>query len=324
MDIDLPCDNQQYHNDRVIQVKDLITLLPEESNFFNRIDKLNQQNKRFVEDLMLDIMRGRLETAGSLEDYRRTGKILLHNVFNDLDVGITDESIKLVKDFIKSDSHQLAYLKRKNTYISPKNISVNNVTVGQYIDLKLLCEVILKNPSIVQSILNEQKMTIRHKFEKYDSELCCSVERQKFLLGRLRIELGIDDFSVTKQNRKFLAIYGSFSNTPIDQRLKRNDIFLLGMADRQVMKEVKCSVNQVLSELIADLYTLTVTGLPIRVQFENLGEKIISIKCTLSSIVGDNLGKFKLKFWFSSGVRFHLFIYLLNRPIRTVGLENNF
>lgn len=288
---DYDIDEEEYIHDRVVGVKELVSSLLDQSRYFDNVNSLNERNKAFVEDVLLDIMHSRLDSTSSFEDFKRTSKQLLNSVLKNLDSDISSKAVELIKEFRKSEPLQRAYLKRKDTYVPSEPVIINDIEVGQYVSLKQLAKLALKNKSIVQSILDERKLPIQNKFDVYNSELSCSSERQNLLLGKLRIELGIDDFSVTKQNRKFFAVYGSFTNIPIEERLKRKDIFLIAMADRKVLKEGKISVNQFLRKLTEDLQSLAQDGVPIRVQFTGGVEKTITIKATLSSLVADNLGK---------------------------------
>lgn len=293
MDVD---GEQEYDEDctgeRIVHVRELVRRLPLQSDFFKQVEELEPLSQAFLLDTLNAILDARANSFVSFEDFKRISKKLLFNITNShLNPAYSREAVQLAETFRTSEAHQKCYLKRSNMFIESSTVKINNKSVGQYINVIELSQLILKNVSVVQSIVDEQKRVPQKKFAKYDNELCCSIERQNLLAGRLRLELGIDDFSITKQSRKFFAVYGVFTNIPPKERLKRRDIFLIAIAEREVLKNANVSINEFMQQLVSDLKELTENGIPIRVRYESGRERTMTIKATLSALVADNLGE---------------------------------
>lgn len=203
--------------------------------------------------------------------------------------------IDRVKTFANSNHLQQVFVRQMHTFIEPENLIVNETYIGQIVRLKKLALLALSNVSIVQSIIDEQKLVgqpVDGKYERYDSELTCDPQRRQRLLGKLRIEIGYDDFSLTNRSRtkhKYFAAYMQFTNIPAKHRLKLNDTFLLVMANRKLMKKGNVSINQLLEPVFEDLKFLDETGIDISYKTLNGNEQVLNIKGVLSALVSDNL-----------------------------------
>ena len=95
------------------------------------------------------------------------------------------------------------------SYVPQSEIIIDGKCAGYYVNLKKLSVIILKNASIVESTLLEQKRKASFlsidNFEFYNNELTCSKNRFDRLIGNLRI---VDDFSITKEaNHKYFIAY---------------------------------------------------------------------------------------------------------------------
>ncbi|KAI2795354.1 hypothetical protein BLOT_016849 [Blomia tropicalis] len=104
--------------------------------------------------------------------------------------------ISNILNFTNKEKLHNSYLNDTGLYVKPIPIKKDGINVAQYISPKKLSTIILRNPSIVQSIIEEQSESSENDepFETYNSELTCCVSRRKELLGKLRIELSNDDF----------------------------------------------------------------------------------------------------------------------------------
>lgn len=203
--------------------------------------------------------------------------------------------INKVKVFVNSDHLQQVFVRQMKTFLEPEDLIINGTYVGQMVSLKKLALLALSDASIVQSIIDEQKLQDQPfdgKYERYDSELTCDPQRRQRLLGKLRIEIGYDDFTLTNRSRtkhKYFAAYMQITNTPAKHRLKLNDTFLLVMANRKLMKTTNVSVNQLLEPAYEDLKFLEEIGINISYKTLNGNENFQNIKGVLSAIVSDNL-----------------------------------
>ena len=207
-----------------------------------------------------------------------------------------------VKNFANSDALQQVYIRSFGTLIEPRDLIIEGRYVGQRVCLLELSNFFLRNCSIVQRILKEKaEIGIPIKYEMLDSELTCSVERRKRLLGKLRFNIGCDDFTVARKHgskHKYFACYLEFANIPAKQRLKRESIFLLAIISRQLMKEddsvSKLTINQVMKPIFDDLKHMETIGVDINFKTPNDELKTENIKGVISAFCCDNLGQNEL------------------------------
>lgn len=142
-----------------------------------------------------------------------------------------------ILNFVGNPKLHRELLFKFGTYIQEIEIMINGECSGYRVSLKKLSSMILRNSTIVESILCElkQKSTLLpiENFEIYHSDLTCCKERFNRLSGNLRVKIGFDDFTVTTEaHHKYFVMYASFTNIPIKRCLKREDVFLLAIARR--------------------------------------------------------------------------------------------
>ena len=81
---------------------------------------------------------------------------------------------------------------------------------------------------------------------------------------------------------------------PIENRLKRDDIFVIAIAKRSNMKNLNVTVNDILRPIIDELHELEFVETQIMMFLKNKSSKTVSIRAVLASLVGDNLGIYEL------------------------------
>lgn len=204
---------------------------------------------------------------------------------------------EFAREFAASKKCQEIYVQRNGTYIKPEEFKIGEHTVGFKVSLMSLALLILQNVSIVNSILHEEKHREKcENFTIFNSELTCNPKRRERLLGRLRFEIGADDFSLELRGsaHKYYAVYVSFTNIPPKSRLKRGTIYLWAIIWRPKLKEIGASIDDVFSHLRDEMRILSETG--VNINCINKDNQLVkkNIKCALSGICGDNLGVYEL------------------------------
>lgn len=203
--------------------------------------------------------------------------------------------ISLAKKFAQSSHLQEVYVKQFGTYIEPTDLIVNNIKVGHQIDLATLSSLILENSSILESIIAEKanlQQIINKKFTIFDSDLTCSKERLKRLVGKLRFELGADDFTLDNNpKQKYLGVYVTFLNIPLKHRLKRKEIYLLSITSRTLMNSANATAIDVIHQLVSKFKQLETNGVEVVYQNTNGATLSENVQVVLSAISCDNLGK---------------------------------
>lgn len=203
----------------------------------------------YLDDKFMAIISARLARPIPFGSFKEVARSLYQSLG---DKNIDEDLHRRVEQFIESDKLQQHYLSQKGCFVPPRSINIGSppVPIGFYVDVKQLSSIILSNHHVLTSIIDEQLSSPASLFR---DDLNCSEDRKSLLFGKLRIELSADDFTIKQNNNKYLAVYASFTNIPIKHRLKRDEIFLVAIADRSLMKHLKCDMNNVLQPLVDDL-----------------------------------------------------------------------
>ncbi|KAI2797355.1 hypothetical protein BLOT_011336 [Blomia tropicalis] len=196
-----------------------------------------------------------------------------------------------ILNFVGNPKLHRELLFKFGTYIPEIEIMINGECAGYRVSLKKLSSMILRNSKIVESILCElkQKSTLLsiENFEIYHSDLTCCKERFNRLSGNLRVEIGFDDFTVTKEaHHKYFVMYASFTNIPIKRRLKRED-----KIDHE---KLNITVDDICRPIVEELKELDSVGTDVKVFLKNGSSHIMNIRTVLASLVGDNLGVYEM------------------------------
>lgn len=246
----------------------------------------------FAQSIFEAIMEARVSTNVTIAALKKINSILLKTMFKYSAFDGKEQLKKSIITFAESDHYQMSFVKSQNVpFVEPQAIKHNGTTVGYYNDIRKQAGFVLANSAIVKSIIEEESEPADlGDIKIYNSELTCCPERRGRILGALRLHLGIDDYSVTSFKSKFLIGYLSFSNIPIEQRLKRKDIFLAFVASRAQMKKSKTLINDVLQPIVSDLSNLANHGINVNLHLPNATIPK-TIKVVLSAVVADNLGE---------------------------------
>ncbi|OTF69758.1 hypothetical protein BLA29_002396 [Euroglyphus maynei] len=189
---------------------------------------------------------------------------------------------------------QNQFLEMQNTYVQPLKISTSNQELTiQYFSVEgILRSIINQHPSLIDEIEKEKLLkfvpekerknfVIRNELDTTDQSI---FERLK---GKLRVEISLDDFSFAgKKGRKFLAGYLSCTNLPLQERVKREQIYLFLMVKRPIDR-IFDAMNKILEPFVSEMQQFEKSG--IEVEKEN-GE-MIKIQVTLSKLICDNLAQ---------------------------------
>lgn len=245
--------------------------------FFNEVIRLRWQ-VTIPENVYLQI---------SLGIYKATMKLFSETInqkkFEDL--------AKLCERFINSLYLQKVYLKSIMSVIIPKTISIGFVSY-QYVPIKKIAALVLKNKSLVRQIIAEQSTT--YGFKEYSGELTCDYSRWCRIRGKLRIQIYADGFGIVNPiggsatEHKYVGVYCCFTNIPLKYRMKRCDRFLVLIAKYKHFSYE--NLQQLYQQLINDLSHLENNGIDITL---STGETL-NIPCIVSTIVADNLEQYQL------------------------------
>ncbi|KAI2797196.1 hypothetical protein BLOT_011174 [Blomia tropicalis] len=277
-----------------INVDDIYEVISDTSVYSEEINKLKNSLKQDEYDFVLNVFESKIcskqiSPTTTDKEFQEMAKCLLKPFINKLTPNLTTT----VNNFLDNEQSKISYLQSTGYYVKPKNIKLNGIKIGCYINLKELCAIILKNKSIVKNIISEAQ-GYDHNSSIYKSDLDCCELRKKRLVGTLRIELAFDDFSVTKEfHHKYFALYASFSNIPIQERLKRKDIYLVLISNRKKLAKSGGTLNDLLNCILEDLKYLCNTGTELKIRIGDQWKNVF-IRSTLSSLIGDNLGAYEL------------------------------
>lgn len=222
---------------------------------------------------------------------------ILEEIFTTISTNLTPkitEMCTMVHQFASSLHLQKVYIQTLGTYIEPESMQINDNLTIQYVPISKVAKQAL-NSSVISQIIREQADDFSYQFDNYSSELTCDHQRWLRLKGKLRVELYMDEFTIVnpigahKHEHKYFVAYCSFSNIPPKSRMKRNDIYLLLVANHKtVTTEV---LHQILDRLNAELICLSTNGIDVH---NMTSGKLINIKGVLAHIVADNLSHYQL------------------------------
>ncbi|XP_027196295.2 uncharacterized protein LOC113790792 [Dermatophagoides pteronyssinus] len=198
----------------------------------------------------------------------------------------TGKIMTLIQHFASDVYLQKMYVKYSCKVIEPIPTKISATFIIQRISLKEIVSFVLSDKSLLTEICKEQNQ--KYYRHSYNSELSCSYERWKRINGKLRIVLYSDEFGIANpighsaSKHNYLVVYCTFENIPLKNRLKRDDIFLLLIANhKDVNPEL---LDKILSDLAEELSDLIENGFQ-----KNFDDgKTLNVPCTLSALVGDS------------------------------------
>jgi hypothetical protein len=208
---------------------------------------------------------------------------------------LSSEKLQLYHKILSSNYLQASYIERScDYYVKPVIKKVTNEQ-GQSVDVSVvsltsLCRKYLTNISLCKRLIREKETSNRgqHQSLEYDSILSGSSSAR--LRGKLKLELFIDDTNLssstyTGTRQKFLKVYASFADLPIQNRAHSDDIEMVLLVNRSKLKQRNISLDMILKDVRDELLMLSVDGIQVQVE-----GKDVKFQVTLSAVCGDNLG----------------------------------
>lgn len=209
-------------------------------------------------------------------------------------IGKVMESEHLQQEFFKVDLP---------TLIEPLMVDIVSpdeqfVCKASYLPLPKLAAKYLSNKSILKKVIaenqNQPKCGMKRSYSDMMDGTCSSR-----LKGRLKIEFGLDDAEIAPACgfsgvQKYIFLYAACADLPYDQRVKTKDLEMVMSCNRKKLRQGFPGTDgeglkAMLAPLAKDLNQLTTNGIDVRI-----GTKVINIKVTVASIIGDNLGLYEL------------------------------
>lgn len=240
-------------------------------------------------------------------------KKIIHSTVNEMTVdalnagAFRDYSLD-EKDFAdfysvaQSDYYQDIYNERSlmSDTVLPKQLQISNNDITlkyTYVPIRIICEKYLKNNSILQKIVSEQRRnSTTHFSDQYSSLLDGSMSTARDIQGALKIELYFDDVELSPANgkgksRKFLQVYASCVDIPFHKRMHQHEIELVMMIDRKVANSLNLDdpLSSLLAPLIQDLQYLLNEGIKVKTNGRQF-----TVPVVITSILGDNLAIYEL------------------------------
>jgi hypothetical protein len=202
-----------------------------------------------------------------------------------------------ISKFASSRYLQKIYLTSLGGYVKPTEIPIEIANeqekfTYQYVPIKDVISLALKNPALLREIVREKSQHFAFDNCIFSSELTCDQKRWERIKGKLRIQLYSDEFTISnplgpsRHNQKYMVVYCSFTNLPLKDRLKRKDLFLLIIANHKHIDDQ--TLSAILDPLNYDLEDLFNNGVDIKLGDGNM----LNIECTLSTFIADNLAQY--------------------------------
>ncbi|KAJ6222812.1 hypothetical protein RDWZM_001357 [Blomia tropicalis] len=232
----------------------------------------NERNVYSFFDLIIELRFG--ETIPATTYSRITSEVINQflELFSD-ELSVSSQNlIKQIKRFSSRVYLQKVYLKSLGHLIEPIPITINTPDFElqyQYIPLKDIVNIILKNNSLVEEIIQEQTKEFTSPSNVgYLNELTCEYARWNRINGKLRIQLYSDEFCIvnpvghSRSMHYYLVIYASFTNIPFKYRLKRDNISLVLIVNYRNI--TPSTTKLVLEKLNHDMNELVLNGIKMK------------------------------------------------------------
>lgn len=159
------------------------------------------------------------------------------------------------------------------------------------ISVTSFCKQVLKNTSIVDKIIKEQRNS--HHHQSPDIESPKDAQFFSRIRGYFKLEIYLDDSQIApsgifNKTQKFLCVYITAADVPYQFRVKNEDISILLLVNRNKLKNLnlKDQYAALFSEVREEIMMLHTNGLIVT---DSKGQQH-TIKVAISTILGDNLG----------------------------------
>nr|XP_027200781.1 uncharacterized protein LOC113794835 [Dermatophagoides pteronyssinus] len=269
--------------------------------------------KENYKQFLLDVNCWRYEENMNMQTINRIVPSTINHCLSAVPNIETNKECKEVYDNMKTLSNSPYYLNQflelLPTYVPPEHERWESKTEFKselrfsWVKPSKICErIFLNNKYIISQLVKESVCKQANKFEelKYSEHLNCSIERRNEMMGKLQLEFGFDDFSITNPigvknvNHMYMALYLSSPTIPLQYRLKKNDIFVLMLINRLEMKRAGYELNDVLKPLIEDLKNIMKNGIVKEYIDDTDQRKKMVFKICVSAVCGDNKGIYEL------------------------------
>lgn len=203
----------------------------------------------------------------------------------------------LYQKIVLSDYLQNSHFERTyEDYLKPEICETITDIDGQNYHLKhtrisviSYVQKVLKNSSIVNHILGERRSTQQSLV--IESPMNCQIASR--ISGHLKLEIFLDDSQIApsgifNKTQKFLCVYITVADIPYQYRVKSEDISILLLVNRKKLQNLnlKDPFEALFFEVKKEILFLVNNGIEVT---NSKGEKQ-TIKVTISTILGDNLG----------------------------------
>ncbi|XP_075679521.1 uncharacterized protein LOC113794835 [Dermatophagoides pteronyssinus] len=269
--------------------------------------------KENYQQFLLDVNCWRYEENMNMQTINKIVPSTINHCISVLPNIETNEECMEVYDNMKTLSNSAYYLNQflelLPTYVPPEHERWESKTEFKsqlrfsWVKPSKICErIFLNNKYIISQLVNETVCKQTNKFDKlkYFEHLNFSIERRNEMMGKLQLEFGFDDFSITNPigvknvNHMYMALYLSSPTIPLQYRLKKNDIFVLMLINRLEMKRAGYELNDVLKPLIEDLKNIMKNGIVKEYIDDTDQRKKMVFKICVSAVCGDNKGIYEL------------------------------
>lgn len=197
-----------------------------------------------------------------------------------------------------SDYLQNSHFEKKHSdFIKPTFFKTITDVDGQVYELKhtqisvtSFCQKVLQNKSIVDQLLMERR---NNSYQSHVIESPLNSQLALRTRGLLKLEIFLDDTQIApsgifNKTQKFLCVYISAADIPYQHRVKNEDISILLLVNRKKLQNLslKDQFGALFRNIRNEIIELNNNGLLTTDSNGNLH----TIKVTISTILGDNLG----------------------------------
>lgn len=294
-----PIEDHQINRSKIIHVFPPNFSKHSSSNFLNTfvLNLFNEAEQEFLNALFFKIIVERFKNNVSFSVLNSIlcGSLDCFNILPNQPV--SSSLIDAIKKFTNSESLQEKFIDKLGYFIKPEPMMLNEIEIGSRINLIQLSTLVLSNPSILNEIEAEENL-IGDAFDDsiFNSVLTCNSKRRQALLFKLRVEFGVDDISIIKRgkNRKYCMVYSIFANVPPEQRLKKKNVYLIAIVNREALKKARGTINDILRPAFASLQSMSTDGINVHIRRKDSSTQTINIKAVLLAVCGDNLGIYEI------------------------------
>ncbi|OTF75312.1 hypothetical protein BLA29_000939, partial [Euroglyphus maynei] len=260
------------------------------SSFYSRnVAVLPTGEKKFIDEFISQIIQVKVDKSIPDKHAVELGSVL--SKYFIMASKMREHIHQIMSKYCGSSYLQKQFLVHQKHHRKPVTIQpLPNLSIQYFPIENILRGIIAQHPWLIDSIMQEQECLTfipehERKYLRIRDELD-TTDKEMFdrLVGKLRVEISLDDFSfMGKSGRKFLVGYLSCSNLPYKERTKRNKIYMFLMVRRPEEKVTEV-MNKILTPFVQEMKKLELDGIAI----DGNNRKI---PVTLSKVACDNLAQ---------------------------------